>query len=148
MEAGGGFQQVIDNGGSVQEADRAANKIFWLDMRLAGLDITEYAAALSPIKMGGGFWRTSLSGVTRFGAGMGSQYLEEANQEINVRLALGEEVNWDDPEVQKKFHGPIHLAFLLLLVIRRRGPVIHEFICIRRLDLCCSLVSYSGCYTR
>ncbi len=110
MEAGGAFDMVLGEGGSLEEADAVATEVFWKAMRLLGVDAAQIAAAFVPISnptgvlargIGRGLFvtarvggRVTIVGLTEAG--------EEYYQTVIVRQATGEEDPWRfDPEAQE-----------------------------------------------
>lgn len=110
MEAGMAFDRVLEMGGTMEEADAVADQVFWDNMKLVGLDITQVAVALAPVPtplkaMAGGISR-GLFRVARVGGRMMIVGLTEAGEETYqegiTRTAMGEEDPWRfDPEMQE-----------------------------------------------
>lgn len=101
-EAEATYEQARDMGMSDEEAVGAGREVFVDNMKLAGVDAVQIAAALSPVKM----QRSSalskiLSSTAKLGAGGVTEAGEEVWQERASRQALGQEFSLSDPQVQE-----------------------------------------------
>lgn len=103
LEAGNTYDEQIKVGRAKEEAEKAANKVFWDNMKLVGLDAAQFIAAFAPIKgigltAKGAIARRMLS-VGKVGARIGvvgaTEAGEEGYQDIIQRRAIGEKVVLD-----------------------------------------------------
>lgn len=101
LEAGGAYDEAIDKGLSVEEAREVANKVFTQNLALVGVDAAQFAVAFAPIplKVPASLIARGLVVTVRLGGkvvivGL-SEGGEEIYQDIIIRMALGEEIEWD-----------------------------------------------------
>jgi len=105
LEAGNTYQSEIDKGRSEAEAEEAANFVFKGNLALTGLDIAEFAAAFTPLRMLGNsatksLARRILATGGKLGVVGGLEAGEEGYQEALQRLAADEEIKFD-PEMKE-----------------------------------------------
>ncbi len=139
LEAAGAHEQMIARGRTEQEAERSANKVFWDNMKLVGLDAAQFIIAFAPIKGFGPIFKGALSrrilSVGRVGARIGVtgavEAGEEGYQDIIQRRAIGEKVTLDPQMSEAMAIGAIFGAGLgtagsvytsLVQKIRRNMP--------------------------
>ena len=112
MEAGGTYNDARARGMSVDNSEKAADEVFYMNMGLGLMDIAELGTAFLPapknlknaalrgVLTGGG----KAGSITRFLARMGltgiQEGAEEGIQENIQRHALGNPISFTDPEVQ------------------------------------------------
>jgi len=105
FEAGGAYDQAIRMGMTPEEADDAAEEVFYKNLTLAGMDAAEFITAFAP---GGAAARTGRNILLRTARGAGGRLIltglteagEEGIQEVFQRQALGLPVDLD-PEMQQ-----------------------------------------------
>lgn len=91
MEAGGVYNEAISLGKSSGDADKAATETFLKNLTLSGMDATELALALAPVKGSGILMGKVISDVALEG-------FEEMVQQKFSTEALGQEFSWGSPE--------------------------------------------------
>jgi hypothetical protein len=102
LEAQGAHEEAIQKGMTPDEAEEAANRVFWDNMKLGGLDAAEFATAFLPMgKVAGSTVKRSLKlrSLAAVGklAGVGAMEAgEERYQEKTVMDALGDPASFFD----------------------------------------------------
>lgn len=97
LEAGGVYDEALFKNMTSEQANEAANSVFWKNMTLAGLDVTQMAGAFLPTPAriaASPFLRIATIGGKVIVTGL-SEAGEEAIQEVFQKQALGEPVVLD-----------------------------------------------------
>ena len=103
------YEEALKRGLSKEEADIAANEVFWGNMRLVGMDAAQFALAFTPLRLAGPAARRvmnirSLVTAAKLGTVALSEAGEERYQETLGRKALGDPVSFfdfDDPQLNE-----------------------------------------------
>lgn len=102
LEAGGTYDEALQEGKDIKEATDAANKTFWGNMALASMDAVEFALAFAPVKGGNKFLRLAMKAASLTG-NIAGEGMEEVIQRNISRAALGKPIDIASPEAQEEF---------------------------------------------